>query len=120
MFAAIRLLLQEGSTLLHIASANGNAQVVNLLLQRDANVNAQSFYRWTPLMQAAAYGHTAVISSLLENDASVGLVRKAPFPPLARSILCVIILAMGCRKPNGACRATCCAPPLPTRARSEL
>lgn len=65
---------EEGNTLLHTASASGHTEVVKCLLERNFDMNARSFYRWTPLMQASAYGHHDVVKVLLEAGADINAV----------------------------------------------
>eukprot|EP00039_Didymoeca_costata_P018198 m.332536 g.332536 ORF g.332536 m.332536 type:complete len:773 (+) comp16959_c0_seq1:177-2495(+) len=65
---------EEGCTLLHTAAANGHEDVVRCLIERDCDLNAKSFYQWTPLMQASAYGHSSVISLLINRKADVNAV----------------------------------------------
>ena len=58
---------------LHVASSNGHAEVVYLLLQRNANVNIRSTncYKWTPLHFASENGHAKVVPLLLEHGADI-------------------------------------------------
>ena len=56
---------------LHIASANGHAALIPLLLDGGARVDAQDNQRWTPLMFAAQEGHSAVIAALLAAGAAL-------------------------------------------------
>lgn len=61
----------EGLTLLHIASAEGRKEIVELLLMYKAEINAQDLYGYTPLMLAASKGHIKVVQTLLDNGADV-------------------------------------------------
>lgn len=59
-----------GATALSYACDRGHLEVVKVLLQHDANVNAKdTFYGVTPLDRALQRGHTAVVKLLLENGA---------------------------------------------------
>ncbi len=58
---------------LHVASENGHAEVVYLLLQRNADVDIRSTndLKWTPLHFASENGHAKVVSLLLEHGADI-------------------------------------------------
>ena len=58
-------------TPLHAASARGQAAVVHLLLQHNAEVNIRctSGGRWTPLLSASRFGHANAVQLLLEHGA---------------------------------------------------
>ena len=71
---------EDGVTLLHVASAHGHVEVVNILIQAGGEVNSQiqDFASWggkifgryleigsTPLHLASKNGHVEVISALL-------------------------------------------------------
>ncbi len=58
------------------AAYGGLAIVVNTLVDRDADVNEQDAYGWTPLMYAAYAGHTEVVKVLLEAGAETNLRSK--------------------------------------------
>jgi ankyrin repeat protein len=61
-----------GSTALHHAAWRGHADVVKLLLQAGADVNAKTRSNSeTPLHLAAMHGHTDVIQLLLQAGADV-------------------------------------------------
>jgi len=53
------------------AASAGNADIVRLLLEHGADVNAQSSSGNTPLMYACAGGHEEVVTLLLEANANV-------------------------------------------------
>lgn len=81
---------------LHWAASNGSVEMVQLLLDRGADVNARSrflmpyfggydtFYngQQTPLLLAAARGHTAVARLLLEHGAQVDVQNQFGATPL--------------------------------------
>lgn len=63
-----------GNTLLHCASLDGQVEVVDLLLEFEANINAKNENGWTPLHRATLGGQVKVAERLLnftsknEND----------------------------------------------------
>ena len=63
----------SGFTLLIAAARYGHERVVDLLLQRGAEVNLQDSDSWTALMYAARYGHERVVELLLQHGADVNL-----------------------------------------------
>ncbi|KAH0556821.1 hypothetical protein GP486_005389 [Trichoglossum hirsutum] len=64
-------LSSEGRTCLHYASTYGQWDVVRLLLEHNADVNAKDNSRRTALHMAAQNGHTAVVQQLLEHKADI-------------------------------------------------
>jgi Ankyrin repeats (3 copies)/Ankyrin repeats (many copies) len=69
---------------LHAASRYGHAEVVYLLLQRNADVNIRSTYyvKWTPLHFASANGHAKVVPLLLEHGADINAQSTSDSTPL--------------------------------------
>ncbi|APR98328.1 ankyrin repeat domain-containing protein [Wolbachia endosymbiont of Folsomia candida] len=62
-------------TLLHLTAMNGHTKLVDLLLDKGANVNAvENKHRCTPLHLAAMNGHTEVVEFLLGKKADVNKV----------------------------------------------
>lgn len=62
---------KDGWTPLHYAAANGNNEIVKMLLMRDAFVNAASPNGTTPIMMAADSGHIYTVKLLYENGADL-------------------------------------------------
>jgi ankyrin repeat protein len=60
---------KPGWTPLHYAATNGHTEVMKLLLDKDAFIDAQSPNGTTPLMMAAMYGSTAAVKLLLDEGA---------------------------------------------------
>ena len=55
----------HGSTPLLLASKNNRSSTVKLLLEKNANVNATTRLKATPLIAAASAGHAGVVRQLL-------------------------------------------------------
>jgi ankyrin repeat protein len=51
------------------AAVAGNAELVNALIQKGANIDVQSKAGTTPLLAAVSQGHLEVVKTLLESDA---------------------------------------------------
>ena len=58
-------------TPLHAASSRGHADVAQLLLDYEADINAQDIDKWTPLHIASSKGHLKVMQLLLERGAAL-------------------------------------------------
>lgn len=68
---------QPGWTALHYAAAVGHADIVRLLLEHHAYIDAASPNRTTPLMMAARDGHAACVTLLLDEGADATLRNEA-------------------------------------------
>ncbi|XP_057679730.1 protein phosphatase 1 regulatory subunit 16A [Corythoichthys intestinalis] len=81
MLADIRELVQNGTdlnsqddngtTLLHIASANGYLSVAELLLENKAQVELKDCDGWTPLHAASCWGQIQMVELLVGHEASL-------------------------------------------------
>jgi uncharacterized protein len=64
---------KTGWTPLHYAATNGHVAIIELLLEHDAYIDAESPNGTTPLMMAAHYGSAAAVKVLLEAGADPAL-----------------------------------------------
>lgn len=63
-----------GATALHIASREGNYEIVELLITNGAEVNVSDNEGWTPLMRASLGGHAEIVELLLSKNANASLL----------------------------------------------
>lgn len=68
---------QPGWTALHYAASAGHADILRLLLDRYAYIDAASPNRTTPLMMAARGGHADCVKLLLDEGADASLRNEA-------------------------------------------
>ncbi len=61
----------DGLTPLHLAAEYGHRQIVELLLQEGADINAKSGFKRTPLHFAASSGHDEIVSLFIEKGAEL-------------------------------------------------
>jgi len=62
----------DGRCALHVAASEGQLQVVELLIEMRANVNAVDRFKNTPMHDAIRSGNTAIIDMLKESGGSIG------------------------------------------------
>ncbi len=81
---AVRALLAKGAavnkdgwTPLHYAAASGDNEIVQMLMDKDANLDALSPNRTTPMMMAARGGHILAVKLLLDAGADATLKNDA-------------------------------------------
>ena len=72
-----------GDTPLHYAAANGNPDIVNMLLDGGAEPNKADIYGDTPLHLAAWYGHRDLVVSLLDRGAAPNMEDECGDTPLS-------------------------------------
>eukprot|EP00438_Fugacium_kawagutii_P034600 Skav225832 [mRNA] locus=scaffold345:15014:16870:+ [translate_table: standard] len=83
--AAVRLTNYKRDTPLHWAASNGHAEVVQVLLEAKASVEAKNNSRQTPLSSAAASNRIEVAKLLLAARASAHVVDQDGNTPLSRA-----------------------------------
>ena len=62
---------EKGKTPLHYATANDHKEIAELLIAKDADVNAGDDDGWTPLHLAVDGGHTEIAELLIAEGADV-------------------------------------------------
>ncbi|KAJ0393452.1 hypothetical protein ATCC90586_003260 [Pythium insidiosum] len=79
--------LYDGSTPLHLAASRGHLDVVRLLLQHGAAIDARRRNGTTTLNAVAGNGHIDVVRVLLKHDANVNAKDHYGWTPLRRAAL---------------------------------
>eukprot|EP01105_Mastigella_eilhardi_P025313 TRINITY_DN6849_c0_g1_i1.p1 TRINITY_DN6849_c0_g1~~TRINITY_DN6849_c0_g1_i1.p1 ORF type:complete len:858 (-),score=204.72 TRINITY_DN6849_c0_g1_i1:108-2624(-) len=72
----------DGHTLLHSAAYGGNAELIQLLLKKGANVNMTDDRGWTPLMMAVNLGKFTAAMTLLNSGAHADILNGKGFSVL--------------------------------------
>ena len=67
---------KDGWTPLHYAATGGNADIITMLLDKGAQIDARSPNGTTPLMMAARYGSTQAVELLLQKGANHQLANE--------------------------------------------
>lgn len=60
---------EDGLTALHQCCIDDNSEMLQLLLEYGANVNAEDSEKWTPLHAAATCGHLRLVRCLIARGA---------------------------------------------------
>ena len=66
-----------GAQPLHLAAANGDVELVKLLLDRGAMINAATQDGWTALHLACLRGDKGLVQLLLDRDADVNVTTRS-------------------------------------------
>jgi Ankyrin repeats (many copies)/Zinc finger, ZZ type len=82
-----------GYTPLHKAAIGGHGEVVILLLENGADINARTTYGVTPLHLASNNGFSGVVSALLDNNADMTVEQSSGETPLAYAWMPDVIMA---------------------------
>lgn len=69
-------------SLLHWACREGRTNIVDMLIQRGARINATNLGDDTPLHLAAAHGHRDVVLMLIQNKANINAINEHGNTPL--------------------------------------
>ncbi|KAJ5819828.1 hypothetical protein N7474_005419 [Penicillium riverlandense] len=96
--ANVKVMHENGSTPLEMATSYGYEDIVRLLLDWGADINQLSAGRFTALGRAAAIGHRGLVQLLLEKGASVNRGDKKPLSKAAEAgyeDIVQILLALG-------------------------
>ena len=59
-----------GMSLIHYAAQGGNIEVFRYLIEQGADVDIESYTKWTALHMAAKYGKVEMMTFLLENGST--------------------------------------------------
>lgn len=69
-------------TPLHRAAYENHIEMAELLIQHNANINAQTEFGWTPLHSACKWNHPDMVALLLQHDADVNALSDGSQTPL--------------------------------------
>jgi ankyrin repeat protein len=72
-----------GETALHIASERGYSDIVTLLVEKGAHINAQDSLKRTPLFLASQQGNVSIVRLLLDKGADYSLATETQQTPLS-------------------------------------
>jgi len=78
----VNIASKRGCTPLYSAAQRGRLEIVNLLLEHNADVNKASDSGGTPLSAAAWCGHLEIVKLLIEHNADVNRADKVGYTPL--------------------------------------
>eukprot|EP01127_Copromyxa_protea_P021179 TRINITY_DN7211_c0_g1_i1.p1 TRINITY_DN7211_c0_g1~~TRINITY_DN7211_c0_g1_i1.p1 ORF type:complete len:2010 (-),score=408.32 TRINITY_DN7211_c0_g1_i1:46-6075(-) len=77
---------ENGTTLMHYACMQGNAEILSLLLSRGANPNASNNRATTPIHKAAQRGEMECLELLVKANANVNYQDEEGITPLHRAL----------------------------------
>jgi len=72
--------IKLGTTPLHIAAGHGHFDIVKILVENGANVNAKDLMGFTPLHSAIMGNHLAIVKFLIENGADINAKAENELP----------------------------------------
>ncbi|CAB4068155.1 KIDINS220 [Lepeophtheirus salmonis] len=72
---------EDGSTLLHFAASKGNKDIVSVLLNHSADVQAEDFQKCNPLHVAAREGHNDVVHELIDAGSFINQIDMGMWTP---------------------------------------
>jgi uncharacterized protein len=79
--------LPGGNTALHAACYAGRAEIVGLLLAKEAEVNVKSGDGWTPVMAAAFSGDPRAMQLLLQAGGDIGGINETGYSAAALALI---------------------------------
>lgn len=77
---------RNGHALLHVATESGDLPAIKLLIERGANIEAQTLHRFTPLQFASWNGYSSIVETLLNAGADIHKADENIRPPLYAAI----------------------------------
>ena len=78
---------ENSDTPLHLACLQGHTDVVRVLLEAGADVDARNSSLWTPLDCASAKGHVLCVNELLDYDSPLDPIDKVTAGEMALKLL---------------------------------
>uniref|UniRef100_A0A8B9TJS9 Ankyrin repeat and kinase domain containing 1 n=1 Tax=Anas platyrhynchos TaxID=8839 RepID=A0A8B9TJS9_ANAPL len=99
--ANVELRTDKGWTPLHLASFKGHIEIIHLLKDSHAKLNARGSMDWTPLHLATRYSEEPVVCELLRCGADPNIAEKSEWAPLhfavQRGSFLTVINLLECR-----------------------
>jgi len=80
------IIRKEQRTILFIASSGGHANIVELLLNKGAEIDKPDIYGNTPLHAAVEAGHINIVKLLLDNGANINKTNNNEYTPLYTAV----------------------------------
>lgn len=88
-------------TALHIAAQQGNTDIMKLLIDAGAKINATDNDHWTPILVAAANGHTACVEILITAGANISFAALHRHPATLKKLIDLVAYI---KAKNNACQ----------------
>ncbi|HOJ78616.1 MAG TPA: ankyrin repeat domain-containing protein [Bacillota bacterium] len=70
-------------TALHLATINGRDDIVQCLIEKEADINFQDVYEYTPLHYACRKGYTKIVKILIDAGAEMNITTEEDETPLS-------------------------------------